>query len=106
MASTKKARSSAAKKTNNSKNSSSAADSLLNGNQMEIIVAALLLTGKLRVDAVQLFRQATMIVSLTGRYKTIADSNNTSVNNMIKFLNDNGNMTLDDVIQAFKMKTE
>ncbi|MNW39730.1 hypothetical protein D3C74_168230 [compost metagenome] len=94
---------SASKKNCKSKNGSSVPD-LFQGKNMEIIVAALLVTGKLRVDAVQLFRQATMIVSLTGKYKTLANMNNSNVSNMVKFLNENGDMTLDEVIQAFKSK--
>ncbi|QOT00011.1 hypothetical protein JNUCC42_04460 [Brevibacterium sp. JNUCC-42] len=74
----------------------------LNGNNLELIVAVLLLTGKLRVDAVQLFRQATMIVSLTGKYITLGDLNNKNVDNMLKFLNNNGNMTVDEIIQALE----
>ncbi|MNI18548.1 hypothetical protein D3C76_1217700 [compost metagenome] len=107
MASTKnnnnKSKTSVTKKNCKAKNGSSIQDLLQNHN-LEIVVAALLLTGKLRVDAVQLFRQATMIVSLTGKYKTLANMNNSNVSNMIKFLNDNGDMTLDEVIQAFKSK--
>ena len=78
----------------------------LHGNNLELIVAVLLLTGKLRVDAVQLFRQATMIVSLTGKYITLGDLNNKNVDNMLKFLNDNGNMTLDEMFEALKRKVD
>ncbi|WP_312117222.1 hypothetical protein [Brevibacillus reuszeri] len=78
----------------------------LNGKNLEHIVAILLLSGKLRVDSVQLFRQATMIVSLTGKYITLGDLTNKNVDNMLKFLNDNGNMTVDDIIKALKKKME
>ncbi|AWX57754.1 MULTISPECIES: hypothetical protein [Brevibacillus] len=76
----------------------------LTGPNLEILVAVLLLTGKLRVDSVQLFRQATMIVGLTGEFITLSDLNNKNVDNMLKFLNDNGNMTVDDIISALKKK--
>ena len=92
---------------NNIKNNRNGGASILNavsGNRLELLVAALLVTGKLRVDSVQLFRQATMIVSLTGKYNTLA--NQTNVDNLIKFLNDNGNMTLDEMLQALKKKME
>jgi hypothetical protein len=69
-------------------------------------VAALLVTGKLKVDAVQLFRQATMIVSLTGQYKTLQNMNNSNVNNLIDFINNNGNLTLDELIQGIRGNTE
>lgn len=75
---------------------------LKGGKNLEIIVAALLLTGKLHVDSVTLYRQATLLVGLTGKYKTLTQSSN--VDNMVQFLNDNGNMTLDEVIQAFSQK--
>ncbi|TKI54080.1 hypothetical protein E8L90_00655 [Brevibacillus antibioticus] len=76
----------------------------LTGPNLEILVAVLLLTGKLRVDSVQLFRQATMIVGLTGEYITLGDLNNKNVDNMLNFLNDNGSMTVDDIISALKKK--
>lgn len=84
-------------------NTNSAIFSALHGKNVEVVVAALLLTGKLHVDSVTLYRQATLLVGLTGKYKTLA-SNSTNVDNMVKFLNDNGNMTLDQVIQAFQKK--
>ncbi len=78
----------------------------LQGNNLEIIVAALLVTGKLRVDAVQLFRQATMIVSLVGQYNTLKKMDNSNVNNLIDFINNNGNLTLDELIQGIRGNTE
>ncbi len=90
---------------NRKKSESSILDSL-QGNNIELIVAALLVTGKLRVDAVQLFRQATMIVSLTGQYKTLKKMDNTNVNNLIDFINNNGDLTLDELIQGIRGNTE
>ncbi|MDR7314439.1 hypothetical protein [Brevibacillus nitrificans] len=79
------------------------------GTSLELIVASLLLTGKLRVDSVQLFRQATMIVGLTGKYITLDDlnnnNNNSNVDSMVKFLNENGNGTVDEIFHALKKKT-
>ena len=98
------------KQTNNAKkigkNNNVSTLDLLQGKNLEIIVAALLVTGKLRVDAVQLFRQATMIVSLTGQYKTLQKMNNSNVNNLIDFINNNGNLTLDELIQGIRGNTE
>ncbi|RNB86984.1 hypothetical protein EDM56_14855 [Brevibacillus fluminis] len=90
--------------TNKANKKQSCDNSWLAGNNLEIIVAFLLLSGKLRVDAVQLFRQATMIVSLTGKYITLGDLNNTNVDNLLKFLNDNGSLTVDEIIEALKKK--
>lgn len=78
----------------------------LQGNNLEFIVAALLITGKLRVDAVQLFREATMIVSLVGQYNTLKKMNNTNVNDLINFINNNANLTLNELIQAMGVNTE
>lgn len=78
----------------------------LQGNNVELIVAALLITGKLKVDAVQLFRQATMIVSLVGQYNTLKKMNNSNVNNLVEFINNNGNLTLDELIQGIRGNTE
>ncbi len=47
-----------------------------------------------------------MIVSLTGKYKTIGKMDSSNIERMVQFLNDNGNMTLDEIIQAFKKKTD
>ena len=77
------------------------------GTSLELIVASLLLTGMLRVDSVQLFRQATMIVGLTGKYITLDDlnnNNNNHVESMVNFLNENGNVTVDEIFQALKKK--
>ncbi|OAB44191.1 hypothetical protein [Paenibacillus glacialis] len=93
------------KSSKNSKKNESILDSL-QGNNIEIIVAALLVTGKLRVDAVQLFRQATMIVSLVGQYNTLKKMDNSNVNNLIDFINNNGNLTLDELIQGIRGNTE
>lgn len=84
-------------------NSNTAIFSALQGKNVDFLVAALLATGKLTVDSVTLFRQATLVVGLTGKYKTLSDNSN--VDKMVQFLNDNRNMTLDEVIQAFQKKT-
>lgn len=90
-------------KSNKSLTNNASILSALNGKNAEVIVAALLLTGKLAFDGVTLFKDATMIVTLTGKYKTLG--NNGNVDKMVKFLNENGNMTLDEVIQAFRVQT-
>ncbi|OAB46373.1 hypothetical protein [Paenibacillus antarcticus] len=94
------------KSSKNSKKSEPSIMDSLQGNNLEIIVAALLVTGKLRVDAVQLFRQATMIVSLVGQYNTLKKMDNSNVNNLIDFINNNGNLTLDELIQGIRGNTE
>ncbi|WP_246070779.1 hypothetical protein [Paenibacillus kobensis] len=70
-------------------------------NNIEIIVAALLLSGKLRFDAVQLFREATLIISLVGKYETLVDLNNKDIDRMVKLFKDNGDKTINEIIKEF-----
>lgn len=77
----------------------------LKDKKLEVVVAALLLTGKLRVDSVQLFRNASTVISLVGQFKTLNGLNGSNIENMVNFLDQNGNMTLDEVVEAFKIKT-
>ncbi|MFE6077007.1 hypothetical protein ACFVQB_21315 [Paenibacillus sp. NPDC057886] len=96
------------RKSNKSSNKTNAANALLNGNlngkKLEFIVAALLVSGKLRVDNVTLFREATLVVALTGKYKTLQNLTPTNTDKLVEFLNQNGDMTLDDVMKAFQQK--
>lgn len=95
-------------KSNKGSTKTNAANTLLNGNlkgkNTEIIVAALLVSGKLRVDAVTLFREATLVVELTGKYKTLQNITSTNTDKLVDFMNQNGDMTLDDVMQAFQKR--
>ncbi|QLG39211.1 MULTISPECIES: hypothetical protein [unclassified Paenibacillus] len=95
-------------KSNKGSTKTNAANTLLNGNlkgkNLEIIVAALLVSGKLRVDAVTLFREATLVVELTGKYKTLQNITSTNTDKLVDFMNQNGDMTLDDVMQAFQKR--
>lgn len=89
---------------NNGKSKTSSSKSKKN-KSLEYTVAALLLTGKLRVDSVQLFREASLVVTLTGQYKTLASMNGSNIDRMVKFLDNNGDMTLNEVIAALKKKS-
>lgn len=67
---------------------------------MEIVAAALLLTGKLKVDSVEIFRDSPVVnVTLIGQYKTL--SKNT--NKMVDFIDENGDMTLNEIVEAFNI---
>lgn len=71
---------------------------LLKGQDLEIIAASLLLLGKLKVESVQLYRNSpTLSVTLIGEYKSI---NKDKTNKMEDFLNQNGDITLDEVLDA------
>ncbi|CAM4233155.1 hypothetical protein [Paenibacillus xylanexedens] len=86
-----------------------AANTLLNGSlkgkNLELIVAALLVSGKLRVDAVTLFREATLVVELVGQYKTLQKVTPSNSDKLVQFLDETGgDMTLNGVIQAFQQR--
>ncbi|WP_433745657.1 hypothetical protein [Paenibacillus amylolyticus] len=96
-------------KSNKSSKKTNAANTLLNGNlkgrNLELIVAALLVSGKLRVDAVTLFREATLVVELVGQYKTLQNITPSNQDKLVQFLDEiGGDMTLNDVIGAFQQR--
>ncbi|WP_245624967.1 hypothetical protein [Paenibacillus stellifer] len=72
---------------------------------LEVAVAALLLSGKLKVDSVQMFTDASLFVSLVGKYKTLSDMGDTNVDKLVNFMNENGNLTLNDLMGALKKQT-
>lgn len=83
-------------------NSKYTVEDLLKGNDLDIIAASLLLIGKLKVDSVELFRNTPNIsVSLIGKYRSTEDD---KANNMADFLEQNGDMTIDDVFNAFSKR--
>ncbi|GAS83189.1 hypothetical protein HF638_16700 [Paenibacillus sp. SZ31] len=96
-------------KSNKGSKKTNAANTLLNGNlkgrNLELIVAALLVSGKLRVDAVTLFREATLVVELVGQYKTLQNVTPSNQDKLVQFLDEiGGDMTLNDVIRAFQQR--
>lgn len=95
-------------KSNKGSKKTNAANTLLNGSlkgrNLEIIVAALLVSGKLRVDAVTLFREATLVVELVGQYKTLKNISPSNADKLVQFLDEMGDVTLDDVIRAFQQR--
>lgn len=75
---------------------------LLKGKDLEIIAASLLLLGKLKVESVELFRNSPIIgVSLVGKYRSKDDD---KANKIADFLEQNGDMTLDDVFDALSKR--
>lgn len=75
---------------------------IFQGNKkLELVVAALLFTGKLKVDSVQLYTDSSLLVSLAGKFKTL---NNDTVDKLVNFMNENGNITLNDFMEALKKK--
>lgn len=73
---------------------------LLKGNDLEIVVASLLLVGKLKVEAVQLFRgQPVVGVTLLGQFKS---ADNQKDNEMADILEENEDLTFDEVFAGIR----
>lgn len=71
---------------------------------LEFAVAALLLTGKLKVDSIQMYTDASMFVSLVGKYKTLSELSSDNVDKLVSFLDDNSSLTLNEIMAALKRK--
>jgi len=83
-------------------NSKYTVQDLLQGKDLDIIAASLLLLGKLKVESVQLFRNSpTITVTLLGQYRSTSDD---KANKMANFLEQNGDMTIDDVFAALNKR--
>lgn len=77
---------------------------LLKGKNLEIVAAALLLTGKLKVDSVELFRMSPVVnVTLVGKYVTRETK---KMNALANFLEENGDLTLDEVFDAIQTRMQ
>ena len=75
---------------------------LLKGKDLDIIAASLLLLGKLQVESVELFRDSPIIgVSLVGNYRS---KEKEKVNRVANFLEENGDLTLEDIFDAFNKR--
>ncbi|WP_219914489.1 hypothetical protein [Thalassobacillus sp. CUG 92003] len=77
---------------------------LFNGKNLDIVAAALLLTGKLKVDSVELYRGSPVVqVTLLGKFLT--QEKNKS-NALAEFLDENGDLTIDDIFEAFQQRLD
>ncbi|MCM3040135.1 hypothetical protein M3201_10545 [Paenibacillus motobuensis] len=99
-----KARSGSSK--NGNSNSKSSKSKQQKPGSIEAAVAALLLTGKLKVDSVELFREASVVISLIGQYKTLSSGNGSNIDTLVSFFQSNGDLTLNDVFAAMKKMTD
>ena len=87
---------------NNKPNSTYTLGDLLKGKDLEIVAASLLLLGKLKVESAQLFRDRPVIsVTLLGEFKKLNDNN---ITEMADFLKENGDLTLDEVLEGIKSR--
>lgn len=83
-------------------NKSYSLSDLLKGKDLEIVAATLLLVGKLNVESVQLFRgQPVVSVTLLGQFKS-AGNENDKANAMAEFLEQNGDITLEEVFEGIR----
>ncbi|SDH81756.1 hypothetical protein SAMN05192534_11244 [Alteribacillus persepolensis] len=74
---------------------------LLNGSNLDVIAAVLLLTGRLKVESVQVYRGYPIIqVTLLGEYKRVSPKE--KADKMADFLKENDDITIDDVMEAIK----
>jgi uncharacterized protein (DUF1501 family) len=76
---------------------------LLTAKNLEVVTAALLISGQLKVDSIELDRKGQVIVSLFGKFKT-KDNENERTDKLATFLSENGDMTLDEIFTAFKKR--
>jgi len=77
---------------------------LFKGKQLDIVAAALLLSGRLKVDSVELFRGSPAVnVTLIGKYIT---NGKEKANALADFLEENGDMTLDEVFEGLNKRIE
>jgi len=75
-------------------------DLLIKSKKLEFITAALLLSGELIVDSVELDRRGGVVVTLLGAFKQ--KDNNKKINDLTSFLENNKDISLDDVFTALK----
>ncbi|WMT42700.1 hypothetical protein RE628_10580 [Paenibacillus sp. D2_2] len=91
---------------NSNSNSKSSKSKQQKPGSIEAAVAALLLTGKLKVDSVELFREASVVISLIGQYKTLGSGNGSNIDTLVSFFQNNGDLTINDVFAAMKKMTD
>lgn len=75
---------------------------LLKGKDLEIVAAALLLAGKLKVDAVQIFRsQPVVFISLVGSF---GKAEETQKDTLADIIERSGDFEVDDMIEQLRQK--
>ena len=87
----------------NNRNDNDMLTDIMQSKKPELVIVALLLSGKLKFDSVELFREASLVVSLVGAFKG-ADTDR--VNQMVDFLDENGDITIDEIFDAFQQKMQ
>lgn len=91
------------KKTNQPKSFNSPLGELtsLSGVTLDYVVAALLLTGKLTVDSLTIFKEATVVIGLTGRFLTSDDYK--KLNDIIQNVNGNQEVEIGEILKSINV---
>jgi|SRR5699024_2734480 hypothetical protein len=77
---------------------------LLLGRNLEIIAAALLLTGKLRINYISIYRDEPRIDALlTGKFMQ-SDSKKSNIDQLRDLLENNGDMTVNDLFNSIHQR--
>src|SRR5699024_8410840 len=87
----------------NNQNDNDMLNNIIRSKKPELAIVSLLLSGKLKFDSVELFREASLVVSLVGAFNKMDTDR---VNQMVDFLDENGDMTIDEIFKAFKRKVQ
>ncbi|BAU27355.1 hypothetical protein DFP93_102401 [Aneurinibacillus soli] len=95
-------------KTQTNSTHSSPFDHLFSSKQLEIITAALLLSGELVTDAIEFGRDGGIVVSLVGKLQNPCQKNpqENRVGELAHFLRNNGTITLDEILAALKQRMQ
>ncbi|WP_018922996.1 hypothetical protein [Salsuginibacillus kocurii] len=76
---------------------------LFSGKHLEIVTAALILSGKLDVYSIELFRTDPLVgVYLIGGFPSFPENNENGIEPLAKFMEDNPDMTVAELIQRFE----
>ncbi|MBO2537145.1 hypothetical protein JGZ98_15140 [Rummeliibacillus suwonensis] len=79
-------------------------EDLTEGKHIDLVAAALLLSGKLKVDSVRLFRGSTIItVNLIGKFQS---NKKKKSDPLADFFEENGDLTFDEIFEAFQQKMD
>lgn len=73
----------------------------LSGVTLDYVVAALLLTGKLTVDSLTLFKEATVVIGLTGRFLTKDDYK--KLNDIVQNINGNNEVEIGEILKSINV---
>lgn len=88
--------------------SSSPFGHLFTSKQLEIVTAALLLSGELVFDSIEFGRDGGIVVTLIGELQNPGNqqTQENRVSELVRFLRNNGAITLDEILAALKQRMQ